>query len=279
MQHHDGTLTGPRGSHLYYQYWLPDGAPKAVLLVVHGLGEHSGRYANLVNYFVPRGYAVYALDHFGHGKSEGPREYVERFSDFTLPLKTYFDQVRGWQNGQPIFLVGHSLGALISANYLLEHQADFTGAVLSGPAVKVPDATSPLLLASGRMLSALLPKLGVLPLDSSGVSRDPAVVRAYVDDPLVFTGKTSARLGAEMVAAIGRVRAGWGSITLPVLILQGGADRIVDPAGAQQFYAAVTSPDKTLKVYPGLYHEVYNEPEHEQVLADVEAWLEAHISK
>jgi acylglycerol lipase len=278
MKHQDGNLTGVRNSRIYYQSWLPDAQPQAVLLLVHGLGEHCGRYGNVVNYFVPLGYAVYALDHYGHGKSEGQREYVERFSDYTQTLKTFFDKVQGWQPGQLIFLMGHSLGGLISAVYLLEHQAELAGAVLSAPAVKVPDTLSPALVFAGRVLSRLLPRMGVLALDASAVSRDPAVVRAYVNDPLVFTGKTTARLGAETLDAIQRVQAEASSLTLPLLILQGSADRLVDPAGAEQLYRAAGSADKTLKVYPGLYHEVYNEPEHEDVLHDVELWLEAHLA-
>jgi alpha-beta hydrolase superfamily lysophospholipase len=276
LQHGEGTLTGPRGSRIYYQYWLPDGDPKAVLLVVHGLGEHSGRYGNVVNHFVPRGYGVYALDHYGHGKSEGQREYVERFGDYTQPLKIFFDKVQGWQPGKRIFLVGHSLGGLISADYLLEHQAGLSGAVLSGPAVKAP-SLSPVLLVIGRLMSALLPTMGVLALDSSAISRDPQVVRAYLNDPLVFTGKTTARLGAETIDAMRRVQAGASTLALPLLILQGSADRLVDPSGAELLYRAAGSADKTLKVYPGLYHEIYNEPEREQVLHDVETWLEAHL--
>src|SRR5438067_8867698 len=129
MTHAEGTLTGVRNSHIYYQSWLPDGLPKAVLLVVHGLGEHSGRYGNVVNYFLPRGYAIYALDHYGHGKSEGQREYVERFSDYIQTLKIFFDQVRAAQPCRLIFLMGHSLGGLISAVYLLDYQAGLAGAV------------------------------------------------------------------------------------------------------------------------------------------------------
>lgn len=275
MRHQTGTLIGPRASRIFHQAWLPDAPPSAVLLVVHGLGEHSGRYGNVVNHFVPRGYAVYALDHYGHGQSDGQREYVERFDDYIHTLKIFFDQVHGWQPRPPIFLMGHSLGGLISAVYLLDDQAGLAGAVLSAPAVKAPKL-SPALLVMGRLLSVVAPKLGVLALDASAVSRDPEVVRAYVNDPLVFTGKTTARLGAETIAAMQRVQAGAAAITLPLLILQGGADRLVDPAGAELLYQAAGSADKTLKTYPGLYHEIYNEPEHEQVLGDVEAWLAAH---
>ena len=142
MTHQDGYFTGVRDANIYYQCWLPEGEPKAVLVVVHGLAEHSGRYTNVVNHFVPKGYAVYGIDHFGHGKSDGDRVYVERFDDYVQTLKIYSDMIQGWQPGQPIFLVGHSMGGLIGAAYLLEYQDEMTGAVLSGPGVKVPDDTS-----------------------------------------------------------------------------------------------------------------------------------------
>jgi acylglycerol lipase len=185
--------------------------------------------------------------------------------------------VREWQPGRPVFLIGHSMGGLIGAAHLLENQEAFKGAVLSGPSVKIPDNISQAVIFIGKVLSALIPKAGILALDPSGVSRDPAVVRAYVDDPLVHAGKITARLGAELLKTMRHVAAEVGRIRLPILILQGGADKLVDPAGARMLYALVGSTDKTLKVYEGLYHEVYNEPERQQVLHDVQAWLGRHL--
>jgi alpha-beta hydrolase superfamily lysophospholipase len=277
MQHQEGTFKGVRDANIYYQAWLPEGDPRAVLLIVHGLAEHCGRYMNVVDHFVPHGYAVYGLDHIGHGKSEGTRVYVERYADYTDTLRIFFGMVRTWQPGLPIFLVGHSMGGLIAVSYLLEHQADFAGAVLSGPGVKAPDDISVVTIFLGKTLSRLAPKTGVLSLDANGVSRDPAVVEAYVNDPLVYTGKTTARLAAELLKEMQRVTAEAGNIALPVLIVQGGADKLVDPAGAQMLYDSVSSADKTLHVYDDFYHEVFNEPEHERVLNDVETWLETHI--
>ncbi len=277
MKHKEGFLKGVRDARIYYQCWLPKGEPKAVLLIVHGVAEHSGRYMNVVNHFVPLGYAVYGIDHLGHGKSDGTRVYVERFADYTATLKRYFDMVRDWQPERPIFLVGHSMGGLIGALYLLDHQAELTGAVLSAPAVKVAGGISPAVIFIGKVLSAALPKFGVMGLETDGVSRDPAVVKAYRNDPLVCTGKMTARWGAEFLKAMQRITAEAGRITLPLLILQGGADKLVDPDGARMLYAAVSSIDKTIKIYDGFYHEVFNEPEHDQVLRDVEAWLEAHL--
>jgi len=233
---------------------------------------------NLVNHFLPLGYAVYGFDHIGHGKSEGIRVHVERFEDFTDTLRTFIDMVREWHPDKPIFLVGHSMGGLISAAYLLEHQAEVSGAVLSGPSVKVPENISSATIFMGKMLSALMPKAGLLALEAGGVSRDAAVVQAYINDPLVYRGKTTARLAAEMLKAMQRVSTEAGRITLPVLIVQGGADRLVDPSGAQMLHDKVGSKDKTIKIYEGFYHEVFNEPEHPQVLSYVEGWLESHLS-
>lgn len=277
MKHKDGTFKSVHDANIYYQYWLPEGEPKAVLLIAHGLGEHSGRYMNVVNHFVLPGFAVYALDHFGHGKSDGTRKYVNRFKDYNDTLKVYFDMIRKWHPDQHIFLVGHSMGGLIAALHLLDYQADLKAAVLSGPAVKVPDNISAAIIFIGKILSTLMPKIGLIDLDAEGVSRDPSVVQAYINDPLVYTGKTTARLAAEILKAMQRIKADAAKITLPILILQGGADKLVDPDGAQMLFAAVGSDDKTLKVYDGLYHEVFNEPEHDQVLRDVETWLEARL--
>lgn len=279
MKHLEGFFKGVRDTRIYYQGWLPEADPKAVLLVVHGLAEHSGRYMNLVNHLVPTGYAVYGMDHIGHGKSDGIKVYVERFEDFTDSLKTYFDEVRAWQPGKPVFLVGHSMGGLIAAAFLLDHQSELAGAVLSGPSVAVPDNVSPAVIFIGKLFSALMPRLGLIGLDAEGVSRDPEVVRAYKDDPMVYTGKITARLGAELLKAMQRVRAEAANITLPVLILQGGADRIVSPDGARMLYKTIGSADKVIKIYDGLYHEVYNEPEHDGVLCDVETWIEDRLLK
>jgi len=278
MKHQEGHFQALGDAAIYYQCWLPENEPRAVLLIVHGLAEHSGRYMNVVNRFVPLGYAIYALDHPGHGRSDGTRVYVDRFEDFTDTLKMFFDMVHQWQPDKPIFMVGHSMGALIAAVYPLEYQDELAGTVLSGPAVKVPENISAAVIFTGRIFSRLMPKLGLIALESDGVSRDPAVVRAYLDDPLVYTGKTTARLGAELIKAMQHITAEATRIKLPILFLQGGADRLVDPDGARVLYDTVGSSDKTIKNYMGLYHEVFNEPERDQVLNDLEKWLEARLS-
>ncbi len=277
MNHIEGDFKGVRNTKTYYQAWLPEGKVKAMLLVIHGLGEHCGRYMNVVNHFVPLGYAVYGYDHIGHGKSEGMREVVERFEDYTNTLTVYCEMVKSWQAGKPLFLVGHSMGGLITSCYLLDHQIDFRGAVISAPLVKASGNISQVTIFMGKILSALAPKMGLLPVDARSISRDPEVVKAYVSDPLVFHGKTPARLAAELLKAMRRVTAEADKITLPFFVVQGNADKLVDPAGAQMLYDQASSKDKAIRIYEGYYHEVFNEPEHGRVLKDVETWLAAHI--
>ncbi|MCP4367167.1 MAG: alpha/beta hydrolase [Deltaproteobacteria bacterium] len=277
MKHQEGYVRGVRDTNIYYQYWLPEGEPKALLLVVHGLAEHSGRYMNVVNFLVPSGYAVYGIDHVGHGKSNGGRVYVERFDDYTKTLKKYLDKIREWLPEKPIFLIGHSMGGLISTAYMLEHQDELSGAVLSGPSVKVPDNISQATIFLGKLLSIIIPKAGIIQLDAEGISRDPAVVDEYVNDPLVYKGKITARLGAELLKVMQRVTGQASKIRLPIMIVQGSDDKLVDPSGARLLYDLVSSKDKTIKIYNGFYHEVFNEPEHEQVLNDVKTWIDAHL--
>ena len=278
MNHHEGFFEGVNQDKIYYQSWLPEEEPKAELLIAHGLAEHSGRYMNVVNHLISAGYAVYANDHPGHGKSDGHRVYVNSFQDFIVTLKKHFDLIRDQRSDRPIFLVGHSMGGLICAAYLLEYQHELSGAVFSSPGIKVPEDLSPMVIFMGKLLSGIVPRAGIVQLEADGISRDPAVVEAYNNDPLVHTGKITARLGAEMLKSMQSATQAANQIKVPIIILQGGADRLIDPTGAQLLYDSVGSHDKTLKIYDGLYHEVFNEPEHLQVLQDVTQWLDAHLS-
>jgi alpha-beta hydrolase superfamily lysophospholipase len=277
MKHIDGHFKGVGNANIYYQAWLPDGNIKAILFLVHGLGEYCGRFTNHVNHFVPLGYAIYGLDHLGHGKSDGEREVIERFADYTEPLTRYYQMVNGRHPGKPVFIFGHSMGGLITCSYLIEHQAEFKGAILSAPAIKVSDSISQFTITLGKIFSRIAPKAGVISLDPSAISRDPGVVEAYINDPLIFHGRTPARLAAEILKAMMRVSAQAEKITLPLIIVQGSKDKIVDPQGSHMLYNKAGSTDKTLKVYEGLYHEIHNEPERSIMFKDVEDWLAARV--
>jgi len=277
MKHTEGFFNGVRENQIYHQVWLPKKETKAVMLIVHGLAEHSGRYMNLVNYFVPKGFAVYGLDHLGHGKSDGTRILVDRFSDYTTTLKTFVNMVAEKEAGKPVFLVGHSMGGLIGAIYLLEDQVNFKGAVISAPTIKIPEDTSQITIALSKLLSKISPKAGLLALDANNVSSDPVVVDAYNNDPLVYRGKMTARLASELLISMQHMTAEAYKINLPTIIVQGGEDKLVDPSGAQDLYDLISSEDKTLKIYAGYSHEVFNEPGYKLVMDDIHTWLTERI--
>ena len=278
MNHVDGTFKGVRNIEIYYQGWLPEGEVKAVLFIVHGVGEYIGRYTNVVNYFVPLGYAVYGIDHIGHGKSGGEREMVERFEDYTQNLEIFYKMVSAWQPDKPIIIYGHSMGGLISSLYLIDHQADFKAGILSAAAAKVPDNINGFTIAMGKFLSKIAPKFGLIALDTNYLSHDREVVDTYNADPQVFHGKMPVRLSAEMLSAMKRVEEEFHKVTLPLFILHGGGDKIVEPEGGKLLYEKAGSKDKTMKIYDGLYHEVHNEPEREMMFKDLEEWLEARLN-
>jgi len=245
--------------------------------VSHGLGEHSARYQFLAGYFVDRGYAVAALDHNGHGRSGGRPGDTLAFDDYLSDLGRCHELLARAYPGVPSFLLGHSMGGLVAGCYLLQAQQRFDGAILSGAAVKtVGHPGAPLLLVI-RGLAALAPQMGLTRLDASGVSRDPEVVRQYAEDPLVYHGRLGARLLREFFAGTARLERHAADLALPLLILHGGEDAMVAPAGSRFLYDQASSGDKALKIYPGLYHEIFNEPEREQVLGDVVAWCEARL--
>lgn len=276
MEHIEGRFKGHKNLNLYYQCWLPAGEPRAVLLVIHGLAEHSGRYMNLVNHFVPQGYAVYGFDQRGHGRSPGRRGYVERFSYFVNDLRTFLGMIRSKHHEARIFIAGHSVGGTVATAYAVHHQDEFDGLILSGATLKVGAGVSPGLIIVARVLSLLLPEMGLYIIDASAISRDQAVVAAYVNDPLVYRGKIRARLGAELIRVMRILPPQMPGISLPILIMHGTADRLSDPDGSQMLYERVGSRDKTLKLYDGFYHEIFNEPGRELVFADMAAWLAAH---
>lgn len=275
MKHSDDRFTGAGGRSIYFQCWEPENAPAAVLLVAHGAGEHSARYQHLAQYFTGHNYVVGALDHNGHGYSEGIPGHVDSFEDYVHDLVIFHRQLAARFPGLPMFLLGHSMGGLIACNYLLNYQGDFVGAILSGAAIKTDLEPGRLQMALLRLCAGLLPQLGILKLNASGVSRDPAVVRDYARDPLVFHGKMSARMCRELFAGMHVIQAKAARISLPILILHGGADVMTSPEGSRFLHQQVSSSDKSLKVYPGLFHEIFNEPERNEVLGDVLHWCES----
>ncbi len=278
MEHKEETFKGKDNLNIYYQTWLPDAEPKAVLLVVHGMAEHSGRYARLAEYFTRKGFAVYALDHRGHGKSEGARCYINRFSDYIDDLKVFYEIVRGNHKNLKIFMVGHSMGGTIAVVYAVKYQEGIAGLILSGALLKPGATVTPIQIRLARIISSLAPKMGIAVLVADAICRDKAVVEAYVNDPLVFRGKIPARLGAELMSTIqDYLPAMAKNITLPVLVMYGTADQLCNPEGSDRFFETISSKDKTSKRYEGFFHEIFNELEHERVFDDVAVWLDTRV--
>jgi len=279
MDHKEAYFNNQHGQSIFYQYWMPESKPKAALLVIHGLNEHSGRYAHFADFFTANGYSVFALDHIGHGKSDGTRSYIKKFSYYIDDIVTYIKMINDWFPDIPIYPVGHSLGGLINTYLLLDHQHLVRGAVLSGSVVLVPEYVSNFTIMIGKFISILFPKLGLLEIDKQSLSHDPEVVQAYINDPLVFNGKITVRVSSEMNDAIERISLDGEKITLPVLILHGSEDKIVEPECSKYLHGKISSQEKDLIIYDGYFHEIFNEPEKELVFEDVLKWLNAQLSK
>jgi alpha-beta hydrolase superfamily lysophospholipase len=274
MKHEQGQYQGTAGLSIFWQAWLPEPA-HTVFLLAHGLGEHSGRYTHVADSFSGKGYAVFALDHRGHGKSAGKRGHVEKFADYIADLDLLRHRAAEQFSGKKIFLLGHSLGGLIAAHYALAHPDELSGLLTSSAAFKVKIEANPVKLALGRFFSKHLPGLTMgNELDPNYVSRDPAVVKAYLADPLVHD-RVSARWFTEFVAAIAEVQARAPELRMPLLVMQSGDDKLVAPEGAREFFDKAGSADKTLKLWPGFFHEMFNEPEKAEVMNFTSEWLDA----
>ncbi len=270
----EGRLDGARGVELFWQGWRPAGASRGVLLVCHGLGEHSDRYGNVVDAVRPDGWAVYGLDLRGHGRSGGRRAHLDRYADWLSDVDAFRRHVVGMHEGEPVFLLGHSMGGQIALAYALDHQDDLRGLVLSAPALAsnaVPKAAVPVL----RALARVAPTLRPAGIDVTKVSKDPAVVRAYQADPLVHHGNPTLGLSSALFGAFDTLPERARALRLPLLIQHGGLDELTDPAGSRLLASTSGSPDQTVRWYEGLWHEIYNEPERVGPLSDLREWLDA----
>jgi acylglycerol lipase len=276
MIHATGLLAGAGGRRIFWQSWTPERKARALVAIVHGAGEHSDRYVHVADALVADGYAVYAPDHRGHGRSEGPRALVDRLDRVVSDLDQLVVQASAEHREAPVYMLGHSMGGTIALRYVALHEERLAGLILSGPLAAIEGAPAPLRVV-GRALSVVAPRLPLIGIDPSLVSRDPAVVSAYVADPLVHHGKLPARTAAELAAAIDAFPDAVGAITVPTLIVYGSADGLCPPAGSQMLGARIGSADKTVKAYDGLFHEILNEPERDAVLADIRAWLAERI--
>jgi alpha-beta hydrolase superfamily lysophospholipase len=259
---------------LFRRAWLPE-QPRHLLLLIHGYAEHSGRYEQLGAWFAARGCAVHAYDHQGHGRSDGLRAHVRRFEDYLDDLDQMLQAVRAEHQGLRPQLVGHSMGGLILTAYLCERSPDVASAITSGAALALSESLSRGRMLAARVLRRLSPRLALgAGLDPQGLSRDPEVVRAYLEDPLVFRKMTTS-LAAELMTAVERTSRSAAKVRVPLLMLHGEEDPLCPASGTQRFFEGLTVEPRRVKIYPGLRHEIFNEPEQQRVFEDVLDWVAA----
>jgi len=275
MRHEAGYFSSD-GVDLFEQHWTPEGAPAAVVLIVHGYAEHSNRYVHVARFLTHRGYAVEAYDLRGHGRSAGRRVFIRSVDEHLSDLQHVLSRVVDRYADLPVFLLGHSMGGVIVPLFVIRAKPGVRGVVLSGPAIssrrKTPRFVQRLFLIIGR----LFPRLRLGKLASADVSRDPEVVKAYDADPLVYRKGMPAGMLAAMIRAGREVHAHMEDFAAAALLLMHGeADNLTDPAGSQELFERASTIDKEIKIYPGLFHEIFNEPEQAQVLSDLADWLDA----
>lgn len=271
-----GGYTGAGGVRLFRQTWRPEGAVRAVVANIHGLGDHSGLYPALVNHLLAAGIAVHAPDLRGNGRSPGQRAYITRWDEFREDVRRFLDVVRAEEPGLPLFLLGNSLGGLVVLEFALHHPEGLRGVIAASPPLGRLAVPAPLLLL-GRMLSRVWPRFSLKTgLDLGGLARDPIVAQTVLADPL-FHRYGTARLSTEVVAAIARVQAGAPRFPLPLLVLHGGADRMVPPDGSRRFVSAAGHPDRGLIEYPEAYHVLFADTGRERTLLDLTRWIDDRL--
>lgn len=269
----EGTLAGVDGLELYHRRWRQPDEPRAQVVITHGAGEHLARYEHVAERLAAADYEVHAYDHRGHGRSDGKRADLGSMDAAVTDLRTMVALARAERPDRKLFLLGHSMGGCIALEYALRRQDEIDGLVLSSPLASL-NAASLLTRAVSKAVGSLLPRLGVYAVDTTLVSRDPAVVRDYERDPLVHHGKLPARTVAELTRSVESFPGRLPGLTIPLLVFHGRGDRITEPAGSELVHALAGSADKELVLFDGLYHETMNEPERNKVLDRVVAWLD-----
>ena len=271
----EGNFEGVEGVKLFTREWRPAGQLRGVVVISHGLNAHSGMYEWAAQQFASNGLAVYALDHRGRGNSAGERFFVKKFAHWTQDLATFIDIVKTREPELPVFLLGHSAGGVIACGYALEHQHEIAGLICEDFAYRVP--APDIVLAITKGISHLAPHARVFKLKNEHFSRDPAVVAAMNADPLIAGESQPSETMAELARADELLERSFGQIMLPLLILHGTADKVTLPSGSKEFYEKAGSSDKTLKLYDGYFHDLLADVGKQQVMADIQAWIDTQL--
>jgi alpha-beta hydrolase superfamily lysophospholipase len=281
VSHTERSFDGIGDVRIVYDVWTPDTStlpsPRAVVVLAHGYAEHARRYDHVAARFAAAGLATYALDHRGHGRSGGKRVYLRDITEYTEDFHTLVGIARSENPGLKLIVLGHSMGGGIVFTYGVRYPDDYDAMVLSGPAINANESVSPMKLLLAKVVGKIAPGLPVENLPADAVSRDPKVVSAYENDPLVHHGKLPAGIGRALIEVGETMPQRAAAITAPLLVVHGDQDKLIPVEGSKRLTDCIGSADVHLKVYPGLYHEVFNEPEQELVLDDVTAWIESKL--
>ncbi|RJG08216.1 alpha/beta hydrolase [Massilia cavernae] len=257
--------------------WRPDREPiRGVLVITHGIRDHALRYDGFARLLSAQGYAVFAQDLRGHAHSGGERQRFDSMQQMVADADLVVSSARQQYPSLPLFLYGHSLGGLITAEYTIAHSEHLRGVVLSGAALMRPQSVGAVSVFFARLVASLAPGFRAVAVDDHEFSRDPVVMSALAADPLISRDKLPAITAVASVDGMQDVQQKSAAIRVPILIMYGTTDKVNPIAGSQALMASVGSTDKTLKPYEGLYHDLLHEPEHQLVAADVIAWLNAH---
>jgi acylglycerol lipase len=271
----ENTFWGVGGVPIFTRSWRPVERPRAAVVIAPGFNSHSGQYGWVAEQFAAAGFAVYAIDHRGRGKSGGERFDVEKFQDYVDDLATFIQRTKSCEAGLPVFLLGHSAGGVISSLYAIEHQSGLAGLISESFAFELPAPA--FALAALKGLSHFAPHLRVLKLKNEDFSRDPEVVKSMRRDPLIADENQTARTVAELVRADQRLKTDFPCITLPLLILHGTQDKAARPSGSRFFLEKAGSKDKTLKLYDGAYHDLLSDTDKEAVMTDIVNWIDTRL--
>ena len=278
MNHTSGKFTTKNGNQLFEQSWQID-APKAAVAIVHGLGEHSGRYAHVATHLNEQGYSVFSFDHLGHGQSEGRRAYMDSMDVLRDDCGQFLQRVRMQTGTLPLFVLAHSMGGLVFTYLAVTEMPKVDGVILSAALLVPGNDISPMLIRVAKVLSRVAPKRELQGVGSEFISRDSAEVAKYDNDPLVHHGGIPSRSGAEFLRAMEVVSKGTTRIKYPLLIVHGTADKLTNVEGSMQMYARAGSDDKTMRLFDEGYHELHNEPNKADVLTLYSEWLDERVEK
>jgi alpha-beta hydrolase superfamily lysophospholipase len=267
---------GDSGLRIFFREWTPVVKVRGVVVIVPGFNAHSGYYQWTADQLTADGLAVYAIDLRGRGASDGDRFFVQTFADYVSDVTQLMAIAKSRHAGVPVFLLGHSAGGVVACLYALEHQAELKGLICESFAHELP--APGFALAAIKGLSHLAPHASVLRLRNEDFSRDPDIVRAMNEDPLIAHETQPTQTLAALVRADEALKAGFSDITLPVLILHGAADKAAKPSGSQHFYEMTGATDKTFKVYENGYHDPLNDVDRRRVIGDIKSWIASHLA-